>query len=282
MTRIDRRALFASGAAAALLAATGLSPDAKPTRGGRLRVAVSRDHDQVTELARGAVFDTLTEVAPDGVLRGELAVSWQSANDARHWEFKLRDSVDFHDGSRFGAPDAVASLLSQEWFADRHFATVEATGPSTLRIELHEGNPQLPFLLANQSLSICPADCVDSALATGIGTGLYAARRIDENRHFLGERVASHYKDGQAGWLDAIDVIAISDPSVRAEALRDGFVDVAELPAPDGVLNRGEFAYHPSSQDIAIAARRGVGMPRVIGARGALDDGRLAERWWIA
>ena len=129
---------------------------------------------------------------------------------------------------------------------------------------------------------ISPADCVDSALATGIGTGLYAARRIDENRHFLGERVASHYKDGQAGWLDAIDVIAISDPSVRAEALRDGFVDVAELPAPDGVLNRGEFAYHPSSQDIAIAARRGVGMPRVIGARGALDDGRLAERWWIA
>lgn len=34
MTRIDRRALFASGAAAALLSATGAS--ALPQRGGRL------------------------------------------------------------------------------------------------------------------------------------------------------------------------------------------------------------------------------------------------------
>ena len=40
MTRLDRRALFASGAAAALLAATGVS--ASPKRGGRLRAALSR------------------------------------------------------------------------------------------------------------------------------------------------------------------------------------------------------------------------------------------------
>ncbi|PJE34773.1 peptide ABC transporter substrate-binding protein, partial [Pseudooceanicola lipolyticus] len=36
MTRIDRRALFASGAAAALLAASGLSANAAPRLGGTL------------------------------------------------------------------------------------------------------------------------------------------------------------------------------------------------------------------------------------------------------
>ena len=41
MNRIDRRLLFTSGAAAALLAATGVSAQAAPRRGGRLRAALS-------------------------------------------------------------------------------------------------------------------------------------------------------------------------------------------------------------------------------------------------
>ena len=77
MTRIDRRALFASGAAAALLAATGASLADTPKAGGTLRLAVPRD-DSLEQLARGAVFDTLTEIAPDGTLRGELATGWHT------------------------------------------------------------------------------------------------------------------------------------------------------------------------------------------------------------
>ena len=38
---MDRRALFATGAAAALLAATGVSAAALPKQGGRLRMALS-------------------------------------------------------------------------------------------------------------------------------------------------------------------------------------------------------------------------------------------------
>ena len=71
-------------------------------------------------------------------------------------------------------------------------------------------------------------------------------------------------------------------PAVRAEALRDGFVDVAVLPQRDGLIGRGDFIYHPSAENMALAARRGVGVPRVVGARAPLDDGRIAERWWIA
>ncbi|MBT3467245.1 MAG: peptide ABC transporter substrate-binding protein, partial [Rhodobacteraceae bacterium] len=41
MNRIDRRVLFTSGAAAALLAATGVSAQTTPHRGGRLRAALS-------------------------------------------------------------------------------------------------------------------------------------------------------------------------------------------------------------------------------------------------
>ena len=86
MTRLDRRALFASGAAAALLAATGVS--ASPKRGGRLRAALSRAlFDQATN---ATLYENLTEISADGTVRGELATAWASENDARVWRFNLR------------------------------------------------------------------------------------------------------------------------------------------------------------------------------------------------
>ena len=48
MSRIDRRALFTSGAAAALMAATGSSLSAAPLRGGALRLAVPVPYTQLT------------------------------------------------------------------------------------------------------------------------------------------------------------------------------------------------------------------------------------------
>ena len=119
MNVLDRRALFASGAAAALLAASGVS--AAPMRGGRLRAALSgasRDDrwDAVPSglfmqaAVQGAVFDTLTEIAADGTLRGELATGWQAEDGGRVWTFDLRSDVSFHDGVPLTAQDVVASL----------------------------------------------------------------------------------------------------------------------------------------------------------------------------
>ena len=62
MTRIDRRALFTSGAAAALLAAAGGSVSASPKAGGVLRLAVPREGGMLEQAARGAIYDR----DPDG------------------------------------------------------------------------------------------------------------------------------------------------------------------------------------------------------------------------
>jgi peptide/nickel transport system substrate-binding protein len=268
MTRIDRRALFTSGAAAALLAASGLSA-ATPRAGGRLRLALPKGGDSFDLVWRGAVFDTLTEVGPNGVLRGELATGWTSNRDARVWDFELRGDVAFHDGTVFGAADVVASLAGTA-IGVIHAETTDLTH---VRLELAAPNPDLPYLLAD------PALVMQSP--TGQGTGLYRTERLQSGRHFLGQRVAQHYKDGQAGWLDSLEIIVIPDANIRAEALRDGYVDVAELPEPKGLRGRGDFIYHPSKDNMALAARTGVGMPKVIGARGPLDDGRIGERWWM-
>jgi ABC-type transport system substrate-binding protein len=281
MNRLDRRFLFTSGAAAALLAASGLSLDAAPRPGGRLRLAVPRDDTSLDAAMRGAVFETLTGIAPDGTLHGELATNWRGSEDARVWTFDLRKGVTFHDGTGFTAKDAVASLIGRDVTRMPKLAGVEATGPNQIRLELALGDPDLPYVLADPTLVMRPAGRSGQALDDGIGTGLYRVVRWQPGRQFLGARVTQHHKDGRAGWLDSIEIVVIPDSAVRAEALRDGFVDVAAFPLPDGLRGRGDFIFRPSVNKIALAAHRGVGVPRSIGMHSALDDGRIAERWWM-
>lgn len=272
MTRIDRRALFASGAAAALLAATGASLADTPKSGGILRLAVPRD-DSLEQVARGAVFDNLTEIAPDGTLRGELATGWQTDADARVWTFDLRDDARFHDGDALRVKDVLAVLA--------RVGQVEALGPNRLRLELTEANPGLPFLLADSRFVITRGGQDVTPLKSANGTGCYRVERAEDGRHFLGRRVAGHYKDGQAGWLDAVEIVVIPDATVRAEALRDGFVDVAAVPDADGIRSVRGLRFHPTEVEMALAVSSNVGLPRQIGRQGPLDDGRVAERWWM-
>ncbi|MEX0308335.1 MAG: ABC transporter substrate-binding protein [Ruegeria sp.] len=273
MTRIDRRALFASGAAAALLAATGASLADSPKSGGTLRLAVPRD-DSLEQVARGAVFDTLTEIAADGTLRAELATGWQTDASARVWSFDLRDDVVFHDGTPLHVDDVVAVLTA--------IGRTEVLAPDRVRLELTEANPGLPFLLADSRFVVTRNGQGVTPLHKANGTGCYQVKRAEDARHFLGGKVAGHYKEGQAGWADTLEIIVIPDAHVRAEALRDGYVDIAALPEGDELKGQRGLRYYPSEADMALAVASHVGMPRQIGRGSALDDGRIAERWWIA
>lgn len=272
MTRIDRRALFASGAAAALLAATGASLADTPKVGGSLRLAVPRD-DSLEQVARGAVFDTLTEIAPDGTLRGELATGWQTDAQARVWTFDLRDNAVFHDGARLDLQDVMAVLGD--------VGRVEALADNRVRLELTEANPGLPFLLADSRFVITQDGQGVTPLQNANGTGCYRVERAEDDRHFFGRRIAGHYKDGSAGWAETLEIIVIPDARVRAEALRDGYVDIAALPHGQGLNGQRGLRFFPSETDMALAVAGHVGMPRQVGTDRPLDDGRVAERWWL-
>ena len=214
MSRLNRRVLFTSGAAAALLSATGVSLQARPQRGGHLRIAVTPSDTGVLPIAHRAVFETLTEIAPDGVLRGRLATDWSTNETAQSWHLTLRDQVRFHDGSTCDAA-AIAACLDPEALGARR---IEAAGPTSLLIELQTGDPQLPYALADANLAL--------RSATGSGTGLYRTERESPGRSFLGHRVDRHYRDGEAGWADTVEIIAFSSSAVRTEALRDGDLQI--------------------------------------------------------
>ncbi|WP_372573497.1 ABC transporter substrate-binding protein [Ruegeria jejuensis] len=277
MTRLDRRALFASGAAAALLAATGLSAQAGPRAGGTLRVAVPREGDVLGLIARRAVFETLTEIGPDGALRGELASAWDSDADARVWHFDLREDVRFHDGSPLRAADVSASLARLP-----RLASAQELSPRRLRLAMTQPVPDLPLLLAKDHFLIAPNGQFGATLADAVGTGCYRVTSARDGRQFRAVRVADHHRTGRAGWAEAVEIIVIPDAAVRAEALCDGFVGATVLPQADAIRARGEYRCHPSADDMQIAFSSQVGAPERIGPTTSLGDLRIAERWWLA
>ena len=246
MTRISRRGLLKSGAAAGVLAATGFPVRAQTgKRGGRLVAGLSgantsdswdgRTHSDLfmNASAQGAVFDSLTEVAADGSLIGELATDWEATPDAKVWTFNLRKGVTFHNGKAFGADDVIESLKM-------HVAEGAKSGAQPLvapitemkkitdhqvQFTLEAGNADFPYLMSDYHLLIYPAGQIEEAIAKGIGTGIYRVKSFDPGVRFVGERVENHYKDGRAGWFDEIEYIAINDNTARMNALLTGQVD---------------------------------------------------------
>lgn len=242
---IRRRRLLTTGAAASVLAASGLSLQASSRRGGVLRVGLSgantsdswdsRTHaDTFMAVAgHGAVFDCLTEVAANGELVGELAESWDASSDAVTWTFKLRQDVTFHNGKPFGADDVLASLNMHIAEGARsaakpivqNIAGMKKISDSEVEFTLKAGNADFPFLLSDYHLCMFPAGQIEEAMAKGIGTGLYKVESFDPGVRIRLSRVDSHYKDGKAGWFDHVEVIAINDAAARMNALMTGQVD---------------------------------------------------------
>ncbi len=246
MTRISRRGLLRTGAAAGVLAASGLPLFAQAKRGGRLRAGLNgantsdswdgRTHSDLYMIAsaQGAVFDSLTEVAADGSLIGELATDWEATPDAKIWTFNLRQGVTFHNGKPFGADDVIESLQLHVAEGAKSAAQpivaaiseMKKTGEHQVQFTLEAGNADFPYLMSDYHLLMYPAGQIEEAIAKGIGTGLYAVTSFEPGVRMTAKRVDSHYKGDSAGFFDEIEYIAINDSTARMNALMTGQVDV--------------------------------------------------------
>ena len=255
MARISRRSLLTSGAAAGVLAASGMALTAAPRQGGILRAAVggaftddswdSRGHSGLFMMvaAHGMVFDCLTEVGPDGALRGELAESWQASADARVWTFDLRKGVTFHNGKSFGADDVLETMAlhlgkqSASPAAPLLSAVQDLRKLTDTQVQFHLSAPNadFPYLMADYHLIIYPAGYVELAMMNGIGTGLYRVENFEPGHRLRARRVSSHYKGASAGFFDEVELLAHNNADARTGALAQRDVDVAaQLPPQTG------------------------------------------------
>jgi peptide/nickel transport system substrate-binding protein len=244
MNGISRRGLLKSGVAAGVLGLSGM-PLRAQTRGGKLTAGLSgantsdswdgRTHSDIFMIAsaQGSVFDSLTEIAADGSLKGELAESWEASADAKIWTFNLRQGVTFHNGKSFGADDVIESLNIHVAEGAKSAAQpivssiTEMKKVTNFQIQftLAAGNADFPYLMSDYHLLMYPAGQIEEAIAQGIGTGLYQVTSFDPGVRMTATRYADHYKGDSAGFFDDIEYIAINDNTARMNALMTGQVD---------------------------------------------------------
>ncbi len=245
MSQFSRRGLLKTGAAASVLAATGMPVFAQGKKGGRLRAGLSgantsdswdgRTHSDLFMIASamGTVFDCLTENAADGSLRGELAESWEASADAKTWTFNLRQGVTFHNGKDFGTDDVIASLQMHTAEDSKSAAKpivaaiqeMKKMNDHQVQFVLAAGNADFPYLLSDYHILMYPADDIPGAIANGIGTGAYKAETLDPGVRMVASRYADSYKGDEVGYFDEIEYIAINDNTARMNALMTGQVD---------------------------------------------------------
>lgn len=193
-----------------------------------------------TTLMSSVIFDSLVEY--DSVHRKfmpALAKSWKRIN-ATTLEFKLRDDIKFHDGSKFDADDVVFTI---NWVVDptKHFRFkasryawlkgAEKIDQYTVRV--YSKGPYAPALSRlGANLLIYPSDTFSK---TGpdfgkhpIGTGPYKVTQVDPNKgvvmvKFDGFRMASAWRP--AGKIGKIVVQPVADRQTQIARMMVGDQD---------------------------------------------------------
>ena len=161
-----------------------------------------------------------------------MADSWEATPDAATWTFKLNPNATFHDGRKFTAKDAIASLNhhrgDDSTSAAKALLTavtdIKADGENTIVIQLDQGFADLPWILTDYHLVMLPAkDDGTIEWETGIGAGPY---KIVEHRPGIGTQLERH--DGwhrEGAYFDSVEMTVLNDPNARQTALITDEVD---------------------------------------------------------
>lgn len=208
------------------------------------------------------VFDTLVSMDSKGEYRPQMLEGWELSADKLSWTFRLRGGLEFHDGSKVTAEDAVASIKrwgGRDSVGRRLMAAtadLSATDERTFVLKLARpfggvlealGKPSVhvPFVMpARIANGTPPAQQVREI----VGSGPFIFERqgwVPGERAFFQrnpryvprQEAADGLAGGKVAKLDRVEMLTMSDPGLRVAALQTGEVDYLEY-APVDYLPR--------------------------------------------
>jgi len=214
-----------------------------PKRGGRLTVGVaaSQQNNSIdpahyfsdSDLLRGhALYDKLVDRAQDMKPIPQLALSWESNEDASKWIFQLRKGVTFHDGKKFGPEDVIYSFQhhlgkKSESPAKAYFSQIKEMkklDDHTVEFTLAAPNADFPIILSDTRAGIFSDGYTDFTKTTN-GTGPFMVKEFKPGSTYIFER-NPNYWGSEGPYVDEIEYIGIGDPTARVNALLSGDIDL--------------------------------------------------------
>jgi peptide/nickel transport system substrate-binding protein len=250
---------FIAGSLATGLGAAGMRPGASlaadaapaPVKGGHLRLGLgggstadtlnpSNWGDTFMTIIGYAVRGGLTAYGADGTLEPDVAASWEAADGAKRWIFKLQKSASFSDGRKLTADDVVASLnfhrgpksASGAKAIFEQVTDIKADDPETVIVTLSSGIVDFAYSLTDQHINIMPASSDGVDWRSGIGAGPYILDHFEPGVRAVLRRNPDSYK---AGHLESAELLSVPDVVARQAALLTGKVDAINRADPKTV-----------------------------------------------
>lgn len=274
---MSRRDLFRTGAAAAGLTLLRNTPwpawaeaQETPKKGGTLIIAWEADPDVLvpgastagaTARANRLIYDTLIqedltksvmEVVSPPLVPG-LAESWTISPDRLTYTFRIRQGINFHDGTPLDAEaikfnfdramrpdfayfDSTAKSILNPFY--KWIKEVQAADKYTLRITLHEPFASILLSLANPNTGIISPTAIkkwgnEQLGAHPTGSGPFKFVERERGVKVVLERNPQYW--GGAPYLDQVIIRPIIEDSSRIAALQAREVDMVVVVPPDSV-----------------------------------------------
>lgn len=204
----------------------------------------------------GCLRSTLTLVNPDGSLGPDLAESWESSADAKAWRFKLLKGLEFHNGKTVTVEDVIGSVNHHRKEESKSSIKSLLAGIEELKADgdnviftLKSGNADFAVLMADQKLGIVPVADGKADVLSGIGAGAYKVERFDPGVAAHAVRFENYHRT-DAGFFDAVSLLAIHDPAARSNALTSGTIDYMDRCD----LKTVDFLKRDSSLKVSVVA----------------------------
>ena len=234
----------AAAFAACVLAGSAFAQTATPQHGGELVYAQAGEQFSLfpgRNLDSGAqdvwlyACENLVEMNEDGSISPLLAKSWTVSDDRKKFTFELQQGVKFHDGSVFDA-EAVAFVFNEAKAKNFIYASIlegfeAAKAESAHSVSMSFKSPFAALLpnLAYRPLCIFSPTAYkkngEQWMATHIvGTGPFIQKDFSKGEHIKFVKNPDYWQKGKP-YLDAVKIIVVPDPAVRAALLEKGEVD---------------------------------------------------------
>lgn len=195
------------------------------------------------------IYSTLVQVKPGTVeIENDLAESYEAAPDGLSYTFKLREGVQFHDGTELTAADVkytVDRMLALQKGVYRSLTPVsgaEVVDDYTVTITLSAPFPGLTQALTR--LYILNAKLVQAneeegdwgqkwLQANASGTGPYTLVSFQPEQQFTLERFESYHRGWGENYVDRAIFRVIKEEATRRLALEQGDIDWMHVGSAD-------------------------------------------------
>ena len=179
-----------------------------------------------------------------------VLTDWSVSDDGLSWDLTIRDGITFHNGDpltiddamftmdyTFG-PEAITESISPSIQAEAsETASIEATGPNSLRVTHTSPKAFFPFFISELSFGIAgvllPKNYFegigqDAYNDAPIGAGPFRLEKHVISEQILLERYDEYFLPERSPSFQTLDMRLVPEVATRVAALRAGDVDVIE------------------------------------------------------